>query len=349
MALYTELKVLLKGYGVFMKLNRRAAALLLCGAVAAASLGGCAEKNGQASDVQGTGYIDSGEIIELTEEETVPLSSGSAAVNLMLMPEASGKIVYGNDKVKIDASNTSQGYIMVKYIKKTDKRLKMIIKGPSETGYTYNLSAMADWETFPLSDGNGKYTIGVYQNVSGNSYSTVYSKSIEVKLVDEYAAFLLPNQYVNYTPESKTAAKAKELTAGKNTDLEKIKSVYSWVVTNISYDKQLAATVKSGYLPVLDNVLASKKGICFDYAALMTGMLRSQGIPCRLVVGYSGSAYHAWINTYTNEHGWINEVIYFDGTSWKLMDPTYASTGRQSKAIMNYIGDGKNYTAKYLY
>ena len=25
-----------------------------------------------------------------------------------------------------------------------------------------------------------------------------------------------------------------------------------------------------------------KKGICFDYAALMTGMLRSQGIPCKL-------------------------------------------------------------------
>ena len=81
----------------------------------------------------------------------------------------------------------------------------------------------------------------------------------------------------------------------------------------------------------------------------MTAMLRSRGIPCKLVVGYSGKAYHAWINTYTNEGGWVDSVIYFDGTSWKLMDPTYASTGRQSDAIMKYIGNGANYKAKYLY
>ena len=31
------------------------------------------------------------------------------------------------------------------------------------------------------------------------------------------------------------------------------------------------------------------------------------------------------------------------------MDPTYASSGNSSKAIMQYIGDGANYTAKYLY
>ncbi|MEI3141193.1 MAG: hypothetical protein V8S34_06330 [Lawsonibacter sp.] len=32
--------------------------------------------------------------------------------------------------------------------------------------------------------------------------------------------------------------------------------VYNYVVKNITYDKQLAASVKSGYLPVLDTVLA---------------------------------------------------------------------------------------------
>ena len=31
------------------------------------------------------------------------------------------------------------------------------------------------------------------------------------------------------------------------------------------------------------------------------------------------------------------------------MDPTFASTGGQSAAIMKYIGDGKNYSVKYLY
>lgn len=118
---------------------------------------------------------------------------------------------------------------------------------------------------------------------------------------------------------------------------------------NLSYDYIKAQNVKSGYLPALDKVLEKKKGICFDYAALMTGMLRSQGIPCKLVVGYAGSAYHAWISVWTEETGWLESTIYFDGQSWQRMDPTFASTGGQSASIMKYIGDGKNYSVKYLY
>ena len=117
----------------------------------------------------------------------------------------------------------------------------------------------------------------------------------------------------------------------------------------MTYDRELAATVKSGYLPVLDQVLEKKSGICFDYAALMTGMLRSQGVPCKLVVGFAGSAYHAWISVWSEENGWVDGVIYFDGHSWQRMDPTFASSGQQSRAIMDYIGDGKNYSAKYFY
>ena len=107
--------------------------------------------------------------------------------------------------------------------------------------------------------------------------------------------------------------------------------------------------MKSGYLPVLDTVLAKKTGICFDYAALMTGMLRSQGVPCKLVVGYAGTAYHAWISVWTKENGWVDGAIYFDGSTWQRMDPTFASSGKQSASIMAYIGDGSHYSAKYFY
>ena len=96
-------------------------------------------------------------------------------------------------------------------------------------------------------------------------------------------------------------------------------------------------------------MLSAKKGICFDYAALMAGMLRSQNVPCKLVVGYAGTAYHAWINVWTEESGWIDGAIFFDGSSWQRMDPTFASSAGRSDWIMKYIGDGENYTAKYLY
>ncbi len=262
-------------------------------------------------------------------------------------PEASGVLVKKNNRAAIDYSNTGDGYVMVQYTAKTEKRLKVQIKGPTTT-YTYNLN-QGEWTAFPLSDGDGNYQIKVYQNTTGNRYSLVLSAGQNVTLHDEFAPFIRPNQYVNYRADSTAVAKAAELTKDLTDPLEKVAAVYDYVVRNMTYDRIKAATVKSGYLPDLDAVLKAKRGICFDYAALMTGMLRSQGIPCKLVIGYAGTAYHAWINVWVEGIGWVDNAIYFDGTAWQRMDPTFASTGRQSEAIMKYIGDGRNYTAKYLY
>lgn len=52
---------------------------------------------------------------------------------------------------------------------------------------------------------------------------------------------------------------------------------------------------------------------------------------------------------YLDGQGWVDNVIYFDGHDWKLMDPTFASSGKQSQEIMQYIGNGSNYKAKYSY
>lgn len=252
-----------------------------------------------------------------------------------------------SDKAVIDYTDTVDGYVQAQFTAKTTKQLKARVEGPTTT-YTYNMTA-GKWEVFPLSDGNGKYQVTVYENTTDNKYAVVNAVSFDVTLKDEFAPFLSPNQYVDYSAAPATVAKAKELTGNVADPLKKVGNVYDYVVKNMTYDKQKAATVTKGYLPVLDDVLAAKKGICFDYASLMTGMLRSQGVPCKLVVGYAGTAYHAWINVWTEKTGWVDGVIYFDGNSWHRMDPTFASSGQQSEAIMQYIGDGSNYTAKYLY
>ena len=286
-------------------------------------------------------------IIENLEEAEAIALSGSPAASIVLKPEHPGTKVIENDVAIVDYSNAEQGYVMVCYTGSTEKRLKFRLKGPHTT-YTYNLP-VGKWETFPLSDGNGTYKTLVYRNTSGNKYTTALSDSITVELEDEFAPFLRPNQYVNYTNATNTISKAAELTAGKTDTLEKVACIYDYVVQTMSYDREKAATVKSGYLPVLDEILEAKKGICFDYASLMAGMLRSQGVPCKMVVGYAGSAYHAWISVWTEEYGWIDGVIFFDGTAWQRLDPTFASSGNQSEEIMQYIGNGKNYKEKYFY
>lgn len=299
-----------------------------------------------------TAYIDKAPLEEVKlEEEAAILASAPGAVpaNMTQKTVEQGRVHQEkkSDKAVIDYTDTMDGYVQAQFTASTQKRLKAQVKGPTTT-YTYNMTA-GKMETFPLSDGNGKYQVTVYENTTGNKYAVVSSVTFDVALKDEFAPFLHSNQYVDYAVAPKTIAKAAELTKDVADPLKKVEKVYDYVVKNMTYDKQKAAVVTSGYLPVLDNVLEAKKGICFDYASLMTGMLRSQGVPCKLVVGYAGSAYHAWINVWTEETGWVDGVIYFDGHAWHRMDPTFASSGKQSDAIMKYIGDGKNYTAKYLY
>ena len=77
-------------------------------------------------------------------------------------------------------------------------------------------------------------------------------------------------------------------------------------------------------------------------------MLRSQGIPTKLIFGYSGDAYHAWISVWLAETGWVDSIIEFDGKSWSLLDPTLAAANSRS-SVKQYVGDGSKYTEKYFY
>ncbi len=284
--------------------------------------------------------------ISVIEAEAVPLYSNPNGAQFY-NPQASGTTVHENGKVVLDVSNASQGYCMVKYTGSVSKIKVQIAKGG--TTYTYDLNARSSYEVFPFSEGNGSYSIKVFENVSGNSYSQAFSQEVSVSLSSQFISFLYPNQYVNFNSGSAIVQVANQLAASAADQIGVVTNVYNYVVGNFTYDTAKANSVQSGYLPNVDQVLAAKRGICFDYAAVMTGMLRSQGIPTKLVVGYTGSLYHAWVNVYIDGVGWVDSYIYFDGVNWKLMDPTFASSGGQSEEIKKYIGDGNNYQAKYSY
>lgn len=292
---------------------------------------------------------EDGAVVDLgaLPDEGVPLADAPTAV-VVQSPVASGTAVKKNSSVTLDYSNAKDGYVMASWSGGSAK-VKVLLKGPGGTQYQYNLRTDGRYETFPLSDGSGSYSVGVYKNIEGTQYSTVLGCTLDVKLTDEFAPFLRPNQYVNFSAESSAVKKAAELCAGTTDNLDKVGKIYTFVIDNVAYDKMKAKTVKSGYLPDVDETLATGKGICFDYAALMTAMLRSQNVPAKLIVGYTGSVYHAWINVWSAQEGWIEAKIYFDGKQWKLMDPTFASSGESSDSILQYIGNGDNYKAKYQY
>ena len=292
-----------------------------------------------------------------TESSSDPQTSATAADNsspaatsgsrdntpVVLTGSADGTVTYGNDSVTIDASHTENGYLMVSY-SGSNPKVKLQITGSDEITYTYNLHD--GYETFPLTSGNGSYTVGVFENMEGTSYSTLFTQTLDVTIQDEFGPYLYANQYVNFTAQSKTVAKAVELSSSANDDLEVIENVYNYIITNFTYDYDKAASVQGGYLPDVDDVLAKQTGICFDYAAVMAAMLRCERIPTRLEVGYMGDVYHAWISTYIKDKGWVNGIIEFDGNDWKLMDPTFASTSSDPK---DFLTQTDEYITKYVY
>lgn len=263
-----------------------------------------------------------------------------------LAPAASGTTVFGNEIVTIDASNTTEGYVMVCY-QGTSEKVKLQITTPEAATYSYNLRS-GDYETFPLSGGSGDYEMKVLEHVRDDMYAVVFSVFVSKPSGDEFKPYLYPNQYVWFAAGDKTTELGMEISDNSSNDLDYVEQVYRYVTEHITYDDELAESVQADYLPDNDRTLESGKGICFDYASLMAALLRSQSIPAKLEIGYSGDAYHAWISVYLKEKGWVNGIIEFDGESWSLMDPTLAANNSDT-SVREYIGDGSNYTVKYSY
>ena len=68
-------------------------------------------------------------------------------------------------------------------------------------------------------------------------------------------------------------------------------------------------------------------GVCQDLSAIMVCMLRTQGIPARLMIGYADKQYHAWV---------VADV----GGEEKFFDPT---------AALSAISKVKAYTLERYY
>ena len=273
-----------------------------------------------------------------------PAQKGSRGSTLhVLTCSADGTSVTENESAIIDYSNGSEGYIQINYTGSSQK-VKLQLTTPEGTTYTYSLHG--GYETFPLTGGSGTYHAGVYENMSDDQYSTALSDDLQITITNEFGPYLYPNQYVNFADSTTAIQQSEELAETADSDLDVVTNVYNYMISNFTYDYEKADSVVSGYLPDVDATLASKNGICFDYAALMATMLRVQSIPTRLEVGYVGDVYHAWISVYTQDTGWINGIIQFDGTDWIMLDPTFAST---SKKPESFIPDSSDYLSKYVY
>ncbi|MBQ9252990.1 MAG: transglutaminase family protein [Clostridia bacterium] len=242
----------------------------------------------------------------------------------VLMP-STGKQTKKNGGLVIDYSHMDDGYVMVKSAK-GKKKLKVRVVMGKET-LTYDLNNDGDYEVFPLQYGNGKYTFTLYKNVSGKKYSEEGKVSLTAKMPDELSAFLYPNQYVDYNEKTAAVLEAEKLCKDMSTEKEKYKAICNYMKSHFAYDYIKSVSVKAGQLPQIDDAWKKHMGICQDLSAIMVAMLRTQGIPARLMIGTLNA---------TTYHAWVTAVV--DGKE-EFFDPT---------AALNAVSNG-SYTVERYY
>lgn len=307
---------------------------------------------------------DKGETQAASSEVSQPPSSTAKASETQVASSQAGggfkrpdfaETVFNKDKaeqvgneVSIDFSSLSKGYVGVSCV--NGKRLRFRVVYGDKT-QTYELRGDGVPECYPLQSGNGDYTFIVLQNTTGESYMRLFEKTVSVTLDNEFEPFIRPSQMVKYSKDSNTTKLANKLGEAAKNEEALVASVYDYIKSNIKYDYEKAKKAAAGqiptYLPNPDDILATNNGICFDYAAIAAAMLRSQGIPTKMLTGYvqNGQVYHAWNMIYLKETGWITVEIKAPAKTWYTIDLTFAANG----ADTTFIGSGEGYVQRFVY
>ena len=126
---------------------------------------------------------------------------------------------------------------------------------------------------------------------------------------------------INYTSHEFLS---KELTSRFSDNRSKVRSIYTWIATNIKYDDQLIYGL-TGDNQLAENVWKNRSAVCSGYTNLFNSMCKYAGVESRKIKGY--------VNDFSGRkliepnHAWNSVLI--DG-QWQLVDVTWASVNVES-------------------
>lgn len=132
-----------------------------------------------------------------------------------------------------------------------------------------------------------------------------------------------------------TDAIAKYINANFKTETDKIRAVFYWTTSNISYDvaNMFAVNFNETEQEQIAKTLRTKKGVCIHYATVFNELSQKTGIQSYIIEGYTKQ------NGKVSDlaHAWVAAKI---DKKWYVFDPTwgsgYVDNGRFSKKINNY-------------
>ena len=143
----------------------------------------------------------------------------------VLTPTADGTVQTGDEPLILDFSNASMGYFMGK-VTSDDTKVNIQVTGEDDVVYNYFLETKDDWTAFPLTAGDGAYLVLAFEDIGNGQYASLFSYPLDVTLENVFLPFLYPNQYVDFSADSKVVSLAASLSADAETDLDALRTLY---------------------------------------------------------------------------------------------------------------------------
>ncbi|HYZ46549.1 MAG TPA: transglutaminase domain-containing protein, partial [Actinomycetota bacterium] len=118
---------------------------------------------------------------------------------------------------------------------------------------------------------------------------------------------------------------ARRITAGASNDLDRVLAIESYLRSNFRYS--IDSPVPPPGRDAVDHFLFDAKvGFCEQFASATAVMLRTLGIPARVVAGYAVGRRNPFTGLYevraSDAHSWV-EVWFPGGLGWYEFDPTF--------------------------
>ncbi len=166
------------------------------------------------------------------------------------------------------------------------------------------------------------------------------SKISEDNLLEQY---LVDGKYWQIT-DSKVTEVVHELLKDQVTINDLIHNVYKYTVDSFeySYEKVEGDNARLGAVAALDG----SQTVCMEYSDTMIAILRSQGVPARVAIGYgndpTGAENKIGIDTAEAQrigHQWLE--VWIPEYGWLSVDPTWGESGR------TYIGSNLDHILWY--
>ena len=122
--------------------------------------------------------------------------------------------------------------------------------------------------------------------------------------------------------DPRVKALAEQITAKASTPAEKVAAIENYLRLHYGYTLQLPKTTPRD--PIANFLFERRQGHCEYFASSMAVMLRSIGIPSRVVNGFSGGEFNDITSEYviraSDAHSWVE--AYLPGEDWVEFDPT---------------------------